>query len=159
MTCTWKTQISSWKQSNRRHFCRKNVRFKISWNLIRKLYRGGGNNSSQLTTFCWQMDVFYVVAVIQTYSGLNLCSPFKKTLWGEFPLWVFVTAWIQKHPCVRWTTCTLTVDLLVMVIHTWTVCYATLRCFFYRKFCTTRLVVCVQRRRKDRVVAIWLDED
>ena len=29
--------------------------------------------------FCWDMDVFSVVAVIQSYSGLKLCSPFKKT--------------------------------------------------------------------------------
>ena len=28
--------------------------------------------------FCWEMDVFFVVAVIQSYSGLKFCSPFKK---------------------------------------------------------------------------------
>ena len=57
----------------------KKVSFKLSRNILQKVYRGGGVNSSQLILFCWEMDVFVVVAVIQSYSGLKLCSPFKKT--------------------------------------------------------------------------------
>ena len=45
---------------------------------FQKIYRGGGDNATQLTIFRWEMDVFFVVAVIQSYSGLKLCSPFKK---------------------------------------------------------------------------------
>ena len=48
-------------------------------------------------------------------------------------------------------------DLLFMVIHTWTVCYVTLKCFVYMQFCTMLLVLCIQRRGKDRVIAMWLD--
>ena len=89
----------------------------------------------------------------------TLCRIQKKTQWGKIYFWVFVTAWIQKSLCVRWTNCTLMVDLLVMVIHTWTVCYNTVKFFVYMPFCTMLLVLCMQRRRKDRVIAIWLEVD
>ena len=105
------------------------------------------------------MDVFFVVAVISSYSELNFCSPLKKAHWGIIYFWVFFTAWYQKSPCVRWTTCTLMVDILVMVIHTWKVCYVTLKCFVYIQFCTLLLVLCIQRRGRVRVNAIWLDVD
>ena len=81
----------------------------------------------------------------------------KKTQWGKIYFWVFVAAWIQKSPWVRWTTCTLMMDLLVMVIHNWTVCYVTLKCFVYMQFCTMLLVLCIQRRGTDRVFAKWLE--
>ena len=126
---------------------------------LQKIYRGGRSNSSQFTLFCWEMYVFLVFGFIQPYSGLKLCSPFKTTQWGKVYFWVFVTAWIQKSPCLRWTTCTLKVDLLVMVIHTWTVCYVTLKCFVYMQFCMMLPVLCIQRRGKDRLIATWLDVD
>ena len=59
-------------------FGKEKVSFKLSRNLLQKIYRSGGVNSSQLIFFCWVMDVFFVVAVVQSYSGLKLCSPFKK---------------------------------------------------------------------------------
>ena len=96
----------------------KKKAFKLSRNLLQKIYRWRWDNSSQLTLFCWELDVFFVVAVIQSYSGLKVCSPFKQTQWGKIYFWVFVTAWIQESPCVRWTICTLMVEFLVMVIHT-----------------------------------------
>ena len=89
----------------------------------------------------------------------NFVPHSKKTQWGKIYFWVFVTAWIQKSPCVRWMICTLTVDLLVMVIHTWTVCYVTRKYFVYMQFCTMLLVLCIQRIGKDRVIAILLDVD
>ena len=58
--------------------------FKLSRNLLQKIYRSGGVNSSQLILFCWEMAVFFVVAVIQSYSGLKLCSPFKKNSEEKF---------------------------------------------------------------------------
>ena len=107
-----------------------------------------------------EMEVFFVVALIQSYSGLKLCSPFKNnTVRKNVFFWVFVTAWIQKSPCVRWTNCTFMVDLLVMVIHTSTVCCVTLKCFVYMPFCTMLLGLCIQRRGKDQVIAIWFNVD
>ena len=73
--------------------------------------------------------------------GIETLFPIQKKQWGKIYIWVLVTAWIQKSPCVRWTTCTLVVDLLVMVIHTWTVCCVTLlsivasTCNFARSCC------------------------
>ena len=69
-------------QSNRRQhtLAKEEVSFKLSRNLLQKIHRAGGDNSSQLTLFCWKMDVLFVVAVIESYSGLKLCSPFKTIL-------------------------------------------------------------------------------
>ena len=92
--------------------------------------------------------------------GIEILFPIQKKHSEEKKFfWVFVTAWIQKWRCLRWTTCTLMVDLLFMVIHTWTVCYVTLKCFAHMQFCTMLLVLCIQRCGKDRVIAIWLDVD
>ena len=57
--------------------CRRKSVFKLSRNLLQKFFLVGRDNSSQLTLLCWEMDVFVVVAVIQSYSGLNVCSPIE----------------------------------------------------------------------------------
>ena len=57
---------------------RKKVSFNLTRNLLQKHYRGRGDNSSQLTLISWEMDVFSFVVVIQSYSGLKRCFPFKR---------------------------------------------------------------------------------
>ena len=67
-------------QSNRKPhtFAEEKVSFKLPRNLLQKTFRGRGDSTSQLIIFCWVMDVFFVDAVFQSYSGLKLCSPLKK---------------------------------------------------------------------------------